>query len=93
MHTSGIRWLFTSTQTKSSSPLATDAQVQQGFIDERAPLNTMTVDPSRTVDKGEDEDERDDDMSEPTQTTENRKAKRVSDGRNSKRVTGIVTHN
>ena len=40
-----------------------------------APLNPTTVDPSRTADEGEAEDERDDEMSEPTQTkkTENRK--------------------
>ena len=58
---------FHHTQTKSSSPLATD--IQQGFIDERAPLNPTTVDPSRTADEGEDEDERDDEMSDTTQKT------------------------
>ena len=42
--------------------------------DERAPLNPTTVDPSRTSDEGEDEDERGDETSEPAQT-ENRKAK------------------
>ena len=31
------------TQTKSSSPLAADAQTQQGFIVERAPLHNPTV--------------------------------------------------
>ena len=75
------------TQTKSSSPLAADAQTQQG--DNLAPLNPTTVDPARSADGGE--DERDDEMSEPTQNKEHTKAKRVSDGRNSKRVTGTVT--
>ena len=56
------------TQTTSSSTLATDAQVQQGFIDERASLNPATADPSRTTDEGDDEDERDHEMSEPTRT-------------------------
>ena len=59
---------FHYTQTTSSSTLATDAQVQQGFIDERASLNPATADPSRTADEGEDEDERDDEMSEQTRT-------------------------
>ena len=53
---------FHYTQTKSSSPLATDAQIQRGFIDKRVPLNPTTVDPSRTADEGEEEDERDDEM-------------------------------
>ena len=60
-------------QTKSSSPLAADAQVQQGFIDERAPLNSTTADPSRTVGEGEDEDERNDEVSEPTRKQKSEK--------------------
>ena len=49
---------------------AANAQTQQGFVDERAPLHNPTVaDPSRTADEDEDEDERDDEMSEPTQIT------------------------
>ena len=56
---------FHYTQTKSSTPLAADAQTQQGFIDDRGSLDIPTIaDPSRTAD-----DEQDDDMSEPTQTT------------------------
>ena len=39
--------------------------------DERAPLSPTTVDPSRTADEGEDENERGDETSEPAQT-ENR---------------------
>ena len=66
---------FHYTQTKSSSPLAADAQIQRGFIDERAPLNPMTVDPSRTADESEDEDEQDDEMSEPIQTKKTEKPK------------------
>ena len=50
---------FHYTQTKRSTPLA-DAKTQQGFIDER----TSFADPSRLVD-----DDQDDEMSEPTQTT------------------------
>ena len=46
--------------TKSSSPLATDAQIQQGFIDERASLNPTTADPSQAADEGENEDGRHD---------------------------------
>ena len=57
--TSAELFAFHYTQTKSSSPLAADAQTQQGFIDERAPLHNPTVaDPSRTADEDEDEDER-----------------------------------
>ena len=66
---------FHFTQTKSSSPPATDTQIQQGFIDERASLDLTTVDPSRTADEGEDEDERGDEMSEPTQITRIEKRK------------------
>ena len=58
---------FHYTHTRSCAPLSTDTQIQQCFIDERAPLNPATVDPSRTVDEGEDEDERDDEVSEPIQ--------------------------
>ena len=57
---------FHYTQTKSSTPLAADAQTQHGFIDERTPL----ADPSRTVN-----DDQDDEMSEPTQTTSAEKRK------------------
>ena len=67
MHISGIVG-FHYMQTKSSSPLATDTQIQQGFIDERAPLNPTAVDPSRTED-----DERGDEMSEPSQKTRTEK--------------------
>ena len=68
---------FHYTHTKSSSPLATD-RLQQGFIDERAPLNRTTVDPSRTADEGEDEDEQDDEMSEPIQTKKQKSEKSFS---------------
>ena len=60
-------------QTKSSSPLATDDQIQQGFIDERASLTLTTADPSQAADEGENEDERHDEMSEPTQITRTEK--------------------
>ena len=50
---------------KSSTPLAADAQTQQGFVDERASLVIPTVaDPSRPAD-----DEQDSEMSELTQMT------------------------
>ena len=59
-------FVFHYTQTKGSSPLATDAQTQQGFIDERALLNPTAADPSRTANEDEDEEERDNEMSETT---------------------------
>ena len=68
---------FHCTQTTSSSPLATDTQIQQGFVDERAPLTLTTVDPSRTANEVEDEDERDDEMSEPTRTKSTAKRKEI----------------
>ena len=41
---------FHCTQTNSSSPLAADAQTQEGFMDERAPVHIPTVvDSSRIV--------------------------------------------
>ena len=67
---------FHHTQTKSSSPLATDAQAQQRFIDERGPLHNPTVaGPIRSAYGDEDEDERDEEMSEPTQLTRAEKRK------------------
>ena len=65
------------TQTKSASLLATEAQRQQGFIDERAPINPTVADLSQTATEDEDEDERDDEMSEPTQTTRTEKRKEI----------------
>ena len=65
--------VFHHTQTKDSTSLATEARTQRGFIEGR----TTLAEPSRTVD-----DDRDDEMSEPTQNDECRKAK---GGRNSKR--------
>ena len=41
------------------------------------PLNPTTVDPSRTADEGEDEEERDDEMSEPTQTKRTEQRKKI----------------
>ena len=90
MHTSGIVG-FSLHAYQKARHLLLRTQMQQGFIDERAPPNPAAVDSSRTADEGEDGDEQDDEMSEPIQTKENRKGERVSDGRNSKRVTGIVT--
>ena len=56
---------FHFTQTESSTPLATDAQTQQVFIDERNSFDIqMLPGPSRPVD-----DDHDDEMSEPTQMT------------------------
>ena len=83
---------FHYTQTKSSSPLATDAQIQQGFIDGRAPLNPITVRrelpmKARTNTSGTTK------CQSQHKQKKNRKAKGDSEGRNSKRVTGIVTHN
>ena len=80
------------TQTKSSSPLAADAQTQQGFIDERASLHNPTVaDASRTADEDVDEDERDDEISEPTQITKAGKRKEIQMDETAK-VTGTVAN-
>ena len=68
---------FHFSQTKSSSPLSTDGQIQHGFIDERASLNPAPADPSQTADEGEEEDERDDGMSEPIQTKKTEKRIKV----------------
>ena len=81
------------TQTKNSSRLDTDAQPQQGFINERAPLNRTVADSSRNVNEHDDEDERDDVMSEHTRTTRTEKRKEILTDENSKRVTGTVTCN
>ena len=63
--TSAALLAFHCMQTKSSTPLAADAQTQQGFIDERASLDIPTVAyPSRPAD-----DEQDNEMSELTQMT------------------------
>ena len=87
---------FRYTQTKSFSPLATDAQIQQGFIDERASLNPTTADPPGTVkedeDEDEDEDERDDEMSEPTRSKGTTKRKEIQTDETAKRFTGTVTY-
>ena len=58
--------VFHHTQTKGSTPLATEAQTQRGFIEEHIPL----AEPPRTVD-----DDRDDEMPEPTQTMNAEKRK------------------
>ena len=86
---------FHHTQTKSSSPFATDAQIQQGFIDEgfideRASLNPTTADPSRTADEGEDEDERDDEMSEPTRTKRTDKRKEIQTDETAKELRELL---
>ena len=73
--------VFHKTQTKDFTSIAAEAQTQRGFIDE----HTSIDDPSRTVD-----DDQDDEMPEPTQTTSAEKRK---GGRNSKRVTGTYTLN
>ena len=58
--------MFHKTQTKDFTSLVTEAQTQRGFIDER----TSIADPSRSVD-----DDQDDEMPEPTQTTSAEKRK------------------
>ena len=58
--------VFNQIQTTGSTSLATEAQTQQGFLDERASI----ADPSRTVD-----DDQDDGMAEPTQTMRAEKRK------------------
>ena len=56
-------------QTKGSSPLA--------IIDERAPINPTVADSSRSADEDEDEDVRNDEMSEPSQITMAEKRKKI----------------
>ena len=53
--------MFHKTQTKDFTSLVTEAQTQQGFIDE----HTSIADPSRSVD-----DDQDDEMPEPIQKSE-----------------------
>ena len=77
MHISGIVGLTLHVDQNSSSLLATDAQIQQGFIDERITLNPTVAGPSRNANEGEDEDEQDDEMSEPTQLTRTEKRKEI----------------
>ena len=77
---------FHCTQTKGSSPLAADAQTQHGFIDERAPLNLTAADSSRNGNVDEYEDERDDEMSEPTQLTRTEKAKEIQTDKTAKEL-------
>ena len=68
---------FQYTQTKGSSPLTADAQTQQGFIDERAPIIPIAADTSRNANDGEDEHEQDDEMSESTQLTKTEKREEI----------------
>ena len=77
MHASGIIDFSQHANHKISLPLAADARTQQGFIDERSSLLIPTdVDSSRIA-----EDERGDEMSEPTQITRAEKRKEIhSDG-------------
>ena len=69
----------------------TYTRIQQGFIDERAPLNPTTVDPARTADEGEDEDEQDDEMSEPTQLTRTEKRKDIDTDETTKELRAPLT--
>ena len=78
------------THTKISSPLATDTQIQQGFIDERAPLNPTTVDPSRTAHEGGDEDEQDDELSEPIQSKRTAKRKEFQTDETAKELGALL---
>ena len=70
MDASGIRDY---TQTKSSTPLAADAQTQQCFIDECTSLDTREAADSSRVD----EDEQDDEMAGSTRITSAEKRKEI----------------
>ena len=59
-------WYFTTHKQEVSTPLATEAQTQRGFSEDRIPL----AERSRTVDG-----DRDDEMSEPVQTINAEKRK------------------
>ena len=76
MHVSGIVG-FPPHANQRFITLATDAQTQQGFIDERAPINPSVADSSRNSNEGEDENEQDDELSEPTQVTRTEKRKEI----------------
>ena len=88
--TSAELFAFHYTQNKISSPLATDAQTQQGFIDERAPINPTDANSSRTVYDGEDEDEQDDEMSELTPLTRTEKRKEIQMDDSAKELRAVL---
>ena len=90
MHTSGIVGSSPHANQEFFTSCRGCSDTTKRFIDERASLNPTTADPPRTADEGEDEDERGDEMSEPTQKARTEKRKTFSDGRKSKRVTGML---
>ena len=73
--------VFGKTRAEDFTSLVTESQTQRGFIDEHTPI----ADPSRTVD-----DDQDDEMPEPTQTTSAEKRK-VDETAKELRV--LFTHN
>ena len=91
MHTSGIVGFSLHAIPQVLHFLPWMLRYNKGFIDERASLNPTTADPPRTADEGEDEDNRDDEMSEPTQITRTEKRTYFQTDEKSKRVTGNVT--
>ena len=90
--TPAVLLAFHYTQTKSSSPLATDTQVQQGFI--KRTCSTQSYDCRSVANCRWRRRRRRARRRNVRANTnkENRKAKRVSDGRNSERDTGIVAY-
>ena len=81
---------FHCTQTRSSSPLATDAWRQQGSIDERAPIKPTATDSSRNANEEEDEDERDDEMSDSTQIARTEKRKELQTDETAKELWALI---
>ena len=78
--------VFHLTQSRNSSPLAADAQTQEGSIDERAPLHIPTVvGSSRIV-----EDEQDEEMSDLTQITSAEKRNEIHTGESAKELRALL---
>ena len=81
---------FHYTQTRGSSNLATDAETKQGFIDERAPLNPTVADSARNANEDRDDDERDGEMSAPTQMTRTEKRKEIQTDETAKELRAML---
>ena len=82
---------FHYTQRRSTSPLATNVQTQQGFVDERASLNPTITGSIQYVDEDDDDaDERDDEMSGTTQVTRSEKRKEIQTDTTAKELRAVL---
>ena len=85
-------WLFHCTQTRGTSPLATNVQTPQGFVDERASLNPTISGSIQNVDEDDDDDdERDDEMSGTTQVTRSEKRKEIQTDTTAKESRAVLS--